>query len=166
MRTGIEIEHMPYLLKRFRTLDFVERPAKMFIRDWADAVKEEIEDNMPVGVTGDAKESFRIEVGPGKIPRWGRVVSDSPVVRWIEYGTGELSEDPESAGQAYMPPPNRLRSWADSKGLDPVAVAVGIRQRGGTPARHIVSEAMDEINSRIGERVENLGEMIEYEASR
>jgi len=165
MRTGIEIERLPGLLKRFRTIDFVARPARTFLRDWADESVKEIRKNAPT-FSGEMVDSFQIEIGPGAFPKYASVFSDNPKTRWREYGTGALSEDPLSAHQAYFPPPENLREWSSAKGLDPYSVAVGIFRAGGTPPTHFVSNAMENLNSRLGPRLNRFGMMIETEAAR
>ena len=164
-RLAVEIQHLPGLLKRFRTLDFVARPATDFIRDWSSAMYQEIIDTAPT-FRGDLKSSFYINIESSYIPKFGQVYSDDPKARWLEYGTGELSEDPQSSQAAYFPPPSRLRDWSSAHGMDPYVVALGIFRRGGTRPTHFLSNATDAVNSRIGVMVTNLGQMIELEASR
>ena len=162
MRTGVYIERLPGLEKRLRTLDFVARPAREFVRDWNDELLGEILDHWP---EGESAGSFEVDYDKSHLlPRWGMVFSDNPVVRWKEYGTGELSEDPDSAHQAYFPPPDRLRSWADKRGLDPYLVARGIFQRGGTPPSRIIRDANERMNERLGSRIGRFGQMILTEA--
>lgn len=160
MRSGIEIERLPGLLKRFRTIDFVARPASEFLRDWADAQREEIEDRIPIW-TGETKDSFYLEIDQGAFPKWARIVSDDPRARWLEYGTGALSEDPYSSHEPYFPPPEALRDWADGHGLDAYTVAFGIFQRGGTKPTHFLSDAMEVANERLGSQLQRFGQMIE-----
>lgn len=164
MRTGVEIERLPYLQKRLRTLDFIARPARTFLRDWAEEVQKEIGKRVPV-FTGETKDSFVIEIGPGAFPKTASVYSDDPRARWLQFGTGELSEDPQSAHQAYFPPVEGVRDWADSKGLDPFTVAVGIFRRGGTPPTHFASDAAEAVNDRLGDRIGRFGRLIEHEAA-
>ena len=160
MRTGGQIERLPNLLTRFRTLDFVVIPAREFVREWGEAVKKEAEGRVSV-FTGGTKDSFQIEIGPGKIPKYGQVYSDDPRARWLEYGTGALSEDPASSHQPYMPPISGVRDWADAKGLDPYTVALGIFRRGGTPPTHFMSDSIDNVNNRLNPMIGRFGRMIE-----
>jgi len=163
MGTSVYIERLVPLEKRLRTIDFVARPAREFVRDWNEELLHEIQDNWPY--EGETRDSFEVDIDSSHLlPRWGMVFSDNPVVRWLEYGTGELSDDPESAHQAYFPPPDRLRDWSEKRGLDPYLVARGIFNRGGTPPKRLVRDANERMNARLGSRIGSLGRMIEREA--
>lgn len=159
------ISGLPGLLRRFRTQDFMGRGARELLRDWSEEIRDEARGNARI-FTGDMKNSILAEIDGGHFPKWARVYSDNPKVRWMEYGTGELSEDPKSSHTAYFPPPENLRDWSSSKGLDPNAVAAGIFARGGTPPTHFFSDAMTKAVDNLRPRIERFGATIEFDAGR
>lgn len=84
----------------------------------------------------------------------------------MEYGTGELSEDPRSNRTAYFPPVERIRPWADDYGVDPFLIARGIFIAGGTPPTHFFSDAERAADARFNAKVMRFGRMIGREAGR
>jgi len=161
---SVEIQGLNRLVDRFRTLDFLGRGARDFLRDWSDQVRDNAVRNAP-RFRGDLARSIETELeGNGRIPTGARVYSDDPKARWLDLGTGLLSEDPHSARRAYFPPPDRLRDWATGHGLDPYLVARGIFMRGGTPPTHFFTDAVEEANRNLSRGLARFGKDIEYDA--
>lgn len=159
------VEGLDRLNKRLDSADFVTPGADKFLRDWSDRVKKEAQKTVRV-FRGETKDSITAEVDRSKFPRWAEVFSEDPKARWLQYGTGALSEDPKSAKRAYFPPPENLRDWAASKGLDPYTVAQGIFSRGGTPPTHFFSDAVDSVGKDMSGLLSRFGGQIEFDASR
>ena len=138
--------------KRLKTKDFVAKPAGPFLRDWREDVKQEAIARAPrwkenlVGSIQSAQDS-------AKFPLWARVYSDSPHARWADLGTGVLSEDPESAKQAYFPPPEALEPWAQDHGSTGYLVARGIFIAGGTEPTHFFRDAYAAANDRMNAKL-------------
>lgn len=164
--SGLEVtvQGLPKLLDRFRTLDFMGRGAREFLRDWSDQVKHQAQDTIPV-FTGDARNSIETDMDNSRFPQWAKAYSNDPKVRWLDYGTGALSEDPQSAHHTYFPPPENLADWASSKGLDPYAVASRIFARGGTPPTRFFRNAIEEANRNLSSGLQRFGRNIEFDAS-
>lgn len=164
MRSAV-IKGLDKLQKRLTTSDFVTKPTGTFLRDWREDFKKEAIDRAP-NWRGGIINAIQSGQDTKRFPLWARVFSDVPEARWMEYGTGELSEDPQSARQRYFPPPERLRDWSVDHNLDPYAVAFGIWQRGGTPPTHFFSDAERAADSSMNQRLSRFGRDIEIQAGR
>ena len=158
------VDGLDKLGKRFDTADFVTPGARQFLRDWSDGVKTKAQRNVAV-FRGDTKDSIEAKVDGATFPTWAETSVTSPTGRWREFGTGLLSEDPRSARRAYFPPPERLRDWSVSKGLDPYQVAQGIFTKGGTPPTHFFSDAIDDTGKDMSGMIQRFGGKIEFDAS-
>ena len=134
------VKGLKKLEKRLSDPDWVQRPAGAFLRDWREDFKSEAIERAP-DWRGGIKRSIRSSQDTAKFPLYARVFSDDPAARWMEYGTGLLSEDPQSAHRRYFPSPAGLRDWSEDHGLNPWAVAHGIWERGGLAPRHFFRDA-------------------------
>lgn len=159
-----QISGLSKMQKRLSTYDFVAVPTGTFLRDWREDLKNEAIDRAP-DWRGEIIRSLMSNQDTNKFPLWARVFADTPHARWAEFGTGELSEDPKSPKQAYFPPPEALRDWSASKGLDPYLVALGIFERGGTPPTHFFSDAERAADARFQSKIMRFGKAIERQAA-
>lgn len=164
MRSAV-IKGLDKLNKRLTTQDFVHNPAGDFLREWRETVKSEAISNAPKW-RGDIIAALEANQDSRRFPLYARVFSDAPEARWSEYGTGALSEDPKSRHQAYRPPPERLRDWAATYGLDPYAVARGIYERGGTEPTHFFSDAERTADRKMNGMLMRFGKGIEFQAEK
>lgn len=165
MRSKV-IQGLDKLNKRLTEVDFMQKPAGAFLRDWREDFKAEAIDRAPIGATRGIISAIQMAQDTKRFPLWAQVFTEAPQARWSEYGTGLLSEDPQSAHQRYRPPASRIRDWAEHHGLDAFAVAEGIYNRGGTPPTHFFSDAERAADSRMNERLMRFGREIEREAER
>ena len=79
-------------------------------------------------------------------PMWAAVGTNEMKLRWGEYGTGLLSEDPDSAHQRHFPPPMALEEWALDHGFpNGYVVAKIIADRGGLEPRHLLRDAARDV---------------------
>lgn len=164
MKIGVELERMTGLRKKFRTIQGIARPASTFAMDWAEDVRDAAQRHVPTW-SRELHDSIEIRLGPGKLPRFAEVYSEDPKARWLEYGTGMLSLDPESIGNRYFPPPKNVKEWAEDHGMAAWSVANAIYEKGGTEPHLFFTRAMNEVNSTLGPRIERFGRMIELEFS-
>src|SRR5262245_44630512 len=105
--------------------------------------------------------SDRDSPAPPAIPAWAKVGSNSPTIRFGEYGTGLLSEDPQSKKQRYFPPPSALEPWAIAHGTTGRAVAFAIWKRGGIKPRRFLRDAAREGEKHIPLWLNGLAKEIE-----
>lgn len=159
------IKGMPKLLQRLTDPDWVRKPTGEFLREWREDLKEEAIDRAPEW-RGGILHGLQSNQDTAKFPLWARVFSEAPQARWMEFGTGALSEDPKSSHEPYFPPVERLREWADSKGADPFLIARGIFRAGGTPPTHFFSEAERAADARFNAKLMRFGVAIERDARR
>jgi hypothetical protein len=150
--------------KRLKEQDFIAVPSGPFLRDWREDFKREAIKRAPRW-TGELQKTIEMAQDTKKFPLWARVFSDSKVARWSNFGTGLLSEDPQSAKQRYFPPPAALAQWSSDHNLDPGAVAYGIFMRGGTPPTRFFSMAADAANASMNERLARFTTGIERQAA-
>lgn len=162
MRSAV-IKGLAKMEQRLTTADFIAKPTGTFLRDWRETLKTEAIRRAPRG-KGDLIHAIESAQDTSRFPLHARVFIDAPQGRWMEYGTGELSEDPKSPKAAYFPPPERLRDWADDG--DPYAVAFSIFEAGGTPPTHFFSDAERAADAAFSAQVARFGRNIGKEAGR
>jgi len=160
------IKNLAKLDKRLTTADFVAKPAGVFLREWREDLKDEALSRAPVGATGRIVRALQSQQDTARFPLYARVFSEAPEARWSEYGTGVLSEDPQSAKRPYFPPVEGVREWSAYHSLDPYIVALGIFERGGTKPTHFFSEAERAADASFAQKMMRFGREIEYKAGR
>src|SRR5215217_5791643 len=131
MSEPIRIHGIPELLRKLDHPEWVGGPMGAFLDRWRFAVQRQAVANFTRGPggwidTGATRQSITSERDTDAMPAWARVGSNKDTARWGEFGTGLLSEDPESSRRRYFPPPAALAPWAAKKGLDPFLVARSI----------------------------------------
>lgn len=159
------IKGLPKLKKRLTTEDFVAKPTGFFLREWREDLRDEAIDRAP-NWRGGIVRALQSNQDTAKFPLWARVFSEAPEARWAQYGTGILSEDPNSGRQRYFPPVEGVRDWSSDHDLEPFLVARGIFNRGGTPPTHFFSDAEKAADSRFSQKLMRFGKAIEVEAGR
>lgn len=146
--------------QRFTDPEWIQVPAGTFLRDWREDMRQEAIERAP-RYTEELVRAIESAQDTRKFPLWARVFADVPQARWAEYGTGLLSEDPDSAKQAYFPNIEGIRNWAIDHGLDPYMVALGIFERGGTPPTHFFSDAERAADLNFNIRISRFGQDVE-----
>jgi hypothetical protein len=103
--------------------------------------------------TAHLQRTIVSDVDRSALPKWGRVGTNAPYAKPVEYGTGLLSEAPDSARRRYFPPGGPgtpLDVWARKHGFENGwQVARIIYRRGGTAPRRFLREALAESVSDI-----------------
>lgn len=163
-----EIRGMPELLRKLNQPKWAAVPGGRFLDAWTKTALTEVRQNVHASFFwhGDVEGSFRADRDRSFFPTWATVGSDDPVARFGEYGTGELSEDPESSHRAYFPNVLALTPWAEEKGISPFLVARAIFRKGGTEPRHFLRDAVEEANRQMPRLLSRFAGEIETEAAR
>jgi hypothetical protein len=116
MAGSIEIRGLPELLRKLDADKLAGKPAANLLNRWRLSTEADAKRGAPVW-KGLTRQSITSEIDDGTFPRSARVGSNVDQARWAEYGTGLLSEDPESAHQRYFPPAEPLEAWAVAHGF-------------------------------------------------
>lgn len=83
--------------------------------------------------TGHLRRSITHEVEARQSEVVGRVGTNVPYAKAVEFGTGLLSEAPDSGHRRYMPPPAALDAWAIAKGFTVVSARTARGHAAATP---------------------------------
>jgi hypothetical protein len=174
--SGTKIIGVPPLLKKLDNPQWAYGPMGAFLDRWRFYVRGETEENMTHGTDtqrfhwkGDSKDSIKSERDRDSIPVWARVYSNHDPVRWGEYGTGLLSEDPKSGKHAFFPPPDALEEWAVDHGFEEgggYLVARAIFIKGGMAPHRFMRDAIDEGETHVPRFMRFMAADIEREAAR
>lgn len=124
--------------------------------------------------TGKTRQSLTSETDTAEFPQYARVGSNLMKTRWGEYGTGLLSEDPESSHKRHWPPSAALDKWAKKKKIqdkhNPERILTGkdiariIGIRGGLAPRRFLRNAVRDTEPKIDRWVEEMARAIERAA--
>lgn len=171
MSDGLTIHGIPELLRKLDKPEWSSVPMGRFFDSWRYATQRKAVANMTRGIggwvdTGHTRRSLTSERDMSFMPSWARVGSNVDTARWGEYGTGLLSEDPDSAKRRYFPPPKALAKWSAKHGLNPYLVARSIYRKGGTEPRRFLRDAERATEHEIPGFVSRLANEIEAAASR
>lgn len=179
----VEIKGLPELLRKLNTPEWTSDPMGRFLDRWRFKVQRKTVANFKRGPkngwidTGLTRRSTASERDNGLYPEWARVGSNQKSFRWGDFGTGLLSEDPESAKRRYFPPygaGSNIADWVrrrkpkDSEGnlLTPYEVARGIWRRGGHAPRRYLRNAVKATRKEIPHYLGLMAKEIEAEASK
>jgi hypothetical protein len=127
---------------------------------------------------GQAAQDVTTRIESASLPLWSMVGGNDPKLRWGEYGTGLLSEDPKSNKKRHFPPPGALQMWARRHGFkdDPPPksgrplniwrtaggkVAKAIGKRGGIEPRRFMRETFAEAPTHVRKFLQILAQDIE-----
>lgn len=112
----------------------------------------EVQERTPVD-TGRLRSSITVKVDPAPFPLWVKVGTGVHYSRPVEFGTGLLSEAPDSKHRRYFPPPQALSPWARRHGMSGQSagflVARSIWRRGGTKPRRMFREGLQAALGRV-----------------
>lgn len=158
---SIEVRGLPELLRKLDPAKLAGKPAQNFLNRWRFSTEADAKRGVPVW-KGLTRQSLTSEIDEGAFPRSARVGSNQPTARWMEYGTGLLSEDPESSHRRYFPPPAALDEWALAHGfLSGGQVAAIIWRKGGTEPRRFLRTAAENSTGKIPSFLTQMAKEIE-----
>lgn len=124
------------------------------------AVQNRARVNAPVD-TGRLRSSIGIELDDAEVPLWGKVGTNVAYAKAMEFGTGLLSEAPDSRHARHIPPGDALDVWARRHGFESGwEVAKIIGRRGGLRPRRYLRNALKESLGDIRGFVERAGREI------
>jgi hypothetical protein len=157
----VEIHGLPELLRKLDADKLAGKPAQNFLNRWRLSTEADAKRGAPVW-RGLTRQSITSEIDDGGFPRAARVGSNQLSARWAEYGTGLLSEDPESSHRRYFPPAAALEAWALDHGfMSGGEVAFLIWRAGGTKPTRYLRTAAEESKGKIPGWLTQMGAEIE-----
>ncbi len=167
----LTLEGVPELIRKLENPVWAYKPAGAFLDRWRFSTQRKAVANMKRGPggwidTGGTRQSLTSERDNSPLPQWAKVGSNKPTARWGEYGTGLLSEDPESPKRRYFPPPSAFDRWAPKHGMTPFMAALSIYKKGGTEPRRFLRDAAEATEQDIPKYLGLMAKEIEMEASR
>lgn len=177
----IRIEGLDELMGLLHKPEWFWRPAGRFLDRWRFDVEGGAKRNITRGPggwadTGDTRRSLTSERDKGREPVWAAAGSNKPAARWGDYGTGLLSEDPESKHQRHWPPAKALEPWAKKhkipdrnnpdRFLTGADIARIIGMRGGLAPRRFLRDAAAATEKRVPEFMQLMAKDVEQEAGK
>ncbi len=166
-----ELRNLTQVLESITDARYVGEPLRRFLNKWAYAVHRGTVRNFERGPggwidTAETRRSFAVAIDPSSVPLYARVGSGLDKARWGDYGTGLLSEDPNSNKQRHYPPAKALDGWAERKQIqirvgtnkngEPIyRIATGadiarmIGRRGGLAPRRYLRDAAERVEEQI-----------------
>lgn len=192
MSEPVRITGLPELYDKLENPEWAYKPARALFDRWRQLVQREAVKNAPRW-RGHLRRSITSERDRRTFPQWARVGTNAPYAKPVEFGTGLLSDAPDSGHRRYFPPPAALDAWAIAHGFhtersataarsavgllgsDRQTTAAGtygvlvsqiIWRRGGTKPRRFLRDAADEGEKKLPELLELMAAEIEAEASR
>jgi hypothetical protein len=111
---------------------------------------------------GQLEQSIATKISANPVPLWSKVGTNAKDARPQEYGTGLLSEAPDSLGKRHLPPPDALETWARRHGFESgYQVAMIIYKRGGLRPTRFLRDAFDEGDRYVERYLREAGREIE-----
>lgn len=124
------IKGLPELYAKLSTQRLIAAPVSRFFRSAGFRIQGRAQLKAPV-FTGALKNSIQPDFDPG-----------SPM-RWVRVGTNQQSAAPmEFGSRPHFPPIKAITPWANARGIDPFALALGIA-RHGTKAHPFLKPALE-----------------------
>jgi hypothetical protein len=166
-----KIHGLDKLERKLRYPTWAAGPAGRLLDKWRFSTERGAKANIRRGIggwlwKGGVRRSLTSERDQATFPHWARVGSNLQTARWGEFGTGLLSEDPDSKKTRHWPPTEALRPWADAHGMDAFLVARSIGRRGGLEPRRFLRNAADASEKRIPGWIATAAKEMTNEASR
>jgi len=141
----------------------LQQPMRRFFDRSSERVKTNAKGNAPVD-QGRLRSSITHNVDPRPLPLWARIGTNVNYAKPVEFGTGLLSDAPDSKRRRYFPPPEALDRWAQLHGFGENAgrvVAYIIWLRGGTrPVRFLrdgFADALNDIKNYLADAATDVG---------
>lgn len=154
MRVSIEIRGLDRLIAKLGNL--LNEPIRNFFERSLITIQSRAREGAPVD-RGQLRAGITYEIDASIPPTWGKIgVKQGVKAKAMEYGTGLLSDAPDSKHARYFPPWGarnpELELWARRHGFpNGFAVALAIYKRGGTaPRRYLrngIKESMSDLDS-------------------
>ena len=139
---------------------------RVFLTKSAIVVQNRARQKTPVD-RGRLRNSITTEVDGAQVPLWAKIGTNVPSAKPVEFGTGLLSEAPDSKKRRYFPPPAALDLWARRHGLPSgFVVAMAIFKRGGTKPVRMLINALRDSQSDISGYLKDAGRAIGRKWSR
>lgn len=189
----IKVYGVPELVSKLSNPVWAHRPARNLFERWGSAVEFDAKKNAPRD-RRELQRSYTHETDPLPMPTWGKAGTNAKHAKPVEYGTGLLSDAPDSKHRRYFPPPMALDAWAIRHGFHTSRTSTDARKsvgltasdagpttapgsygviisriiwrRGGTKPQRTLRNAADKAEKRIPEWVGMMASEIEAEASR
>lgn len=162
MRSAV-LKGLDKLEKRLTDPTWVSKPTGFFLREWREDFRADVLANIP-RQSGKSAGLIQSTQDTAKFPLFASVFSDSPKIRYMEYGTGALSDDPLSNKLPYFPSPLGLAEWAEATGGEAWALAKGIEAAGGTMPRHFFRDAERRADQKLNDKMAGFSRNIERAA--
>lgn len=141
----------------------LSQPLRRFFDRSGETVKNEIKPLTPVD-RGRLRSSMAHVVDPSNPPMWARIGTNVEYAKPVEFGTGILSDAPDSKRSRYFPPPAALDVWAKRHGLlSGFVAALAIFRRGGTKPKRMMRDGFDKSIQRINSHLADAAREIEQE---
>lgn len=122
--------------------EILRRPMRRFFDRAGIAVRNAAVRRTPVDV-GRLRSSMTYRVDDSDLPLWVQIGSNVEYTKPVEFGTGLLSDAPDSKRRRYFPPPAALDVWAKRHGApNGFVVARAIFFRGGTRPRRMLRDGL------------------------
>jgi len=153
----VQVENLDKLLSRMQP-ELYAKPLRDFWNRVGTSLANEIKtaSTMPVD-SGRGRASMTHVVDQAEPPLWTQVGTNLLHMRWMNWGTGLLSIDPESSRQRHWPPGEALDVWASRHGFESGSqVARRIGMRGGLKPRKFMEEAVGKVGPILSRFIEDL----------
>lgn len=160
----VEVRGLPELLRKLDANRLAGKPARNLLNRWRLFTEAEAKRGAPVW-RGQLRRSITSEIDDGPLPRSARVGTNAPEAKPTEYGTGLLSDAPDSKHRRYRPPGAALEPWARSHGfLSGEEVAHIIYKKGGTKPKRYLRNAAEASEKQLPVFVGLMAREIESQA--
>ena len=136
-------------------------PVRRFLEGGALVIQGHAREGAPVD-TGRLRGSIGYQIDRRTIPTYAKVGTNVAYARYMEYGTGALSDKPETVAGWKFPTGAELDTWARRHGFAQGShVADIIRWKGGLAPRRYLRNAFEKSKSDIQKLLRNMAAEIE-----
>lgn len=151
----ITIKGLDKLIKKARRDVILAEPLRDFFKRAVVIVQRNVKRRTPVD-RGGLRNNVYTEVDNSRIPTWGKIGTNEKYAKPVEFGTGLLSDAPDSGRRRYFPPPAALDLWASRHGIPGggYAVARAIYLRGGTKPVRMFREGLKASQPEIAQQLQ------------
>lgn len=137
------------------------RPARQFLEASALVIEGYARENAPVD-TGRLRGSIAYSIDSSPTPLYAKVGTNVAYAPYMEYGTGQLSDNPSAVAGWQFPKGPELDVWAKRHGFEKGAhVADIIRWKGGLEPRRYLRRAMETSKSAVRRLLKTMAAEIE-----
>jgi hypothetical protein len=169
MSDGVKLHGFDDLERKMKYPTWAAGPAGRFLDSWRFSTERGAKANIKRGPggwlwKGHDRRSLTSERDQAMFPHWARVGSNSPKIRFGEFGTNRKAEDPSTANRPW-PTGQQLQPWARARGLNAWAVAASIKRKGGLEPRRFLRNAAKDSERKIPGWLATAAREMEREAS-